>query len=231
MREFHSNSQSSKYRAIIAVLCLIFLFLMIGTSIGGSSGSRGYTKDTLTNEVNAGILMAEASVMRAHPTGTLPPGIQKCESGDPGMADDAEKLKALEAMAEVNLIRAECGMSVGDGKGTAKPSKKTKNMTPYEKSAWKKSEEASENARTKHDAKSAQERKDECKGGKKHYYHTDGLCSLNNDGKIEKVDCPSCSAGMNPPKDWKATKTEEYGPFWDPLSECWRWVIILYGVP
>jgi hypothetical protein len=157
--------------------------------------------------------------------------MQKCEEGDPGMADDAEKKKALEAMAEVNLIRAQCGMAVGDGVGTAKPSKKTKNMTPYEKSAWKLSEEAAASARKTHDAKTDQEKKDECKGGKKHYYHTDGLCSLDSDGKIQKSDCPTCSAGTSPPKDWKAAKTEEYGPFWDPLTECWRWVIILYGVP
>jgi len=212
-------------------MLLLFLISMIGTTIGGSAGGKGYNKDTLTKEINAGILINEAATMRAAPTSTVPAGIQKCEKGDPGMAKDEEKKKAFEAMAEVNLIRAECGMSVGDGRGTAKPATRPQNPTPYGKGVWKIADEAAAAAEKKQNAKSDQAKKEECKGGAKHYYHTDGLCYLDDDGKIQKADCPSCDAGVSPPKEWKASKQDEYGPFWDPNTECWRWVIILYGVP
>lgn len=228
---FEKDPLKALSRSIIAAMLILFLVSMIGTTIGGSSRGKGYNKDTLTDEVNAGILINEAATMRAAPTSTVPSGIQKCESGDPGMAKDEEKRRAFEEMAEVSLIRAECGMSVGDGVGTAKPAKRPQNPTPYQKSVWQMADVAAQSAREKHKSKSDQQKKDECKGGKRHFYHTAALCSLDDDGQIQKNQCPGCDAGVNPPKNWKAAKQEEYGPFWDPNTECWRWVIILYGVP
>jgi len=97
------------------------------------------------------------------------------------MATDAQKQDSFDKMAKAILTRKHCGLSVGDGVGTAKPVDGSNKPGPGAKSSWSMAEKAAKKAEDWWNNLSDNEKKDLCEGGTCYFYHKCYCCEPDGD--------------------------------------------------
>ena len=137
--------------------------------------SSAWAKPPLDANTVAQIVYGEGASFRGSPTSTVPNGRQYC-TANKDMATDAEKQDSFDKMAKAILARKACGLTVGDGVGTARPVNGATQSGPGAASSWAMATQAAANAETWWNGLTDKEKKDLCTGGDLYFFHKCYCC-------------------------------------------------------
>lgn len=160
---------------------LIILLILHAVSTHSVSAQQSLASQTkkLTEDINRQIVYAEGESFRGAPTSSVPAGTQFCGANSE-MGSDQDKQDAFTDMARVNLRRAHCGLTWGDGTGTARPKSPPPNPLPSQTSSWNMAGKAADKAQEEWDAKSDEEKDEECKKGALFFFHLCYCCAAGD---------------------------------------------------